>query len=264
VIRPPRSCAILVQVLLLGAAAPTVAAQAVMVGIVRDDSTGAPIPGVEVLLNGTQHVTTTNSQGRYALAGIPAGAYQTFFRLVGHLPVRLDVRLTDGDTTRASTTMIRSDVVLAPIVVTGAPSTRGVGLGRDAFDERKRLGFGRFLDSTELRRLEGTLNLDDVLRRYTGIEVAAANKFMRVALHPSRRDVEGRLNCLMQLYYNGAPVGRGGVIGTSDVKAEDLRGYSVAGIERVEVYRSAAEVPLEYGGSSAGCGVILLWSRLSP
>ncbi len=263
-IRPPRPFALLVQLILLGGAAPTLAAQAVMVGIVRDDSTGAPIPGVEVLLNGTPHLTTTNSQGRYVLSGVPAGTYQAFFRLLGHLPVRVDVRLTAGDTTRANTTMIRSDVVLAPIVVTGAPSTRGVGLGREAFDERKRLGFGRFLDSTELRRLEGTLNLDDVLRRYTGIEVAAANKFMRVALHPTRRDAAGRLNCLMQLYYNGAPVGRGGVIGTSDVKAEDLRAYAVSGIERVEVYRSAAEVPVEYGGASAGCGVILLWSRQAP
>jgi hypothetical protein len=44
----------------------------------------------------------------------------------------------------------------------------------------------------------------------------------------------------------------------------DLREFALTGLDAVEVYRSAAEVPLEYGGANAGCGVILLWSRLTP
>ncbi|HEV2129941.1 MAG TPA: Plug domain-containing protein [Longimicrobiaceae bacterium] len=32
-------------------------------------------------------------------------------------------------------------------------------------------------------------------------------------------------------------------------------------LEGIEVYRSAAEVPAEYSGLNAGCGVILLWTR---
>lgn len=244
-----RPSGVVLPVFLLGLLVTPLAGQAVMRGIVRNDSTGAPIPGVEVLLNGTPHTTTTNAQGRYVLAGMPAGTFQAFFRLIGHLPVRSDVRLTAGDATRANAMLIRSDVVLDPIIVTGAPSTRGVGMGREGFDERRRLGFGRYLDSEELRRLEGTLHLNDVLRRYTGIGVARiklpGQGLDWVALHPTRRDMEGRLNCLMQVYYNNAPVGRGGVIGTSDVKSEDLRAYSLTGVKRVEVYRSAAEVPVE-------------------
>jgi hypothetical protein len=40
--------------------------------------------------------------------------------------------------------------------------------------------------------------------------------------------------------------------------------FNLFGLDAVEVYRSAAEVPVEYGGSNAGCGVILLWSRRGP
>jgi hypothetical protein len=32
-------------------------------------------------------------------------------------------------------------------------------------------------------------------------------------------------------------------------------------VEAVEVYKSAASVPARFGGSTAGCGVIVIWSR---
>lgn len=37
--------------------------------------------------------------------------------------------------------------------------------------------------------------------------------------------------------------------------------FELAGLEAVEVYRSPAEVPQEYGGASEQCGLMLLWSR---
>jgi hypothetical protein len=146
---------------------PVVAAQAqaTMAGIVRDDSTGTPLTDVEVLINGTSFSTRTNGQGRYVLTGLPTGTRQAIFRLLGHLPQRVDVLLADGDTTRANATLIRSDVVLDPIIVTGDAPTRGVGVGREAIADRQRLGFGKLIDTEMLRRVDGTLQLDDVLRR---------------------------------------------------------------------------------------------------
>jgi hypothetical protein len=35
-------------------------------------------------------------------------------------------------------------------------------------------------------------------------------------------------------------------------------------VEAIEVYRSPAEVPPQYGGAEAACGVILLWRRVGP
>ena len=243
--------------------ASSASAQATLAGIVRNDSTGAPIPGVEVILNSTPHAGTTNAQGRYLITGLPSGTYQLIFRLVGHLPLRIDVRLTQGDTTRANATLIPSTVVLNPVIVTGAPSTRGVGIGREAITERQRLGFGRYVDAVKLRRYESFLNLDNVLEREGDI-VIMRRGHEYVAFNRTRRDINGKPNCVMQVYYNGSPVGKGGVVGVSDLRPTDLRDFNVSGLEDVEIYRSAAEVPLEYGGSSAGCGVILLWSRVTP
>jgi len=248
---------------LLLCSASGVSAQATLSGIVRNDSTGAPIPGVEVILNGTPHAGTTNAQGRYLITGLPTGTYQLIFRLVGHLPLRIDVRLTAGDTTRANAMLIPSTVVLAPVIVTGAPSTRGVGIGREAIVERQRLGFGRFVDAEKLRRYESFLNVDNVLER-EGDVVIMKRGHEYVAFNRTRRDINGKPNCVMQVYYNGSPVGKGGVVGASDLRPANLRDFSVSGLEDVEIYRSAAEVPLEYGGPNAGCGVILLWSRVNP
>lgn len=240
------------------------AAQAALSGVVRQDSSGAPLSGVEVLLNNTTHRTETNAQGRYFLGALPAGVYQVIFRKVGHLPVRIDVRLVLGDTTRANTMLIESAVVLDPVIVTGTPETsRGVGIGLEAFEERRKMGFGRFFDREQLETYEGYLNLDDVLRRYSDVEIMA-NPAGRYAFNRVRRDMNGLPNCLMQVYYNGAPVGRGGVVGTSNLNPTDLRMFNLFGLEAVEVYRSAAEIPQEYGGPSAACGVILLWSRRGP
>ncbi|MDZ4674547.1 MAG: carboxypeptidase-like regulatory domain-containing protein [Gemmatimonadota bacterium] len=245
-------------------AAPALSAQAALSGVVRHDSTGAPLAGVEVLIGQTTFRTETNAQGRYIMAGLPAGVYQAIFRKVGHLPVRIDVRLAPGDTTRANTTLIESAVVLDPVIVTGAPeSSRGVGVGREALEERRKMGFGRFFDSEQLRQYEDYLKLEDVLRRYSDVQILRDLSGF-YAFNNVRRDINGKPNCMMQVYYNGSPVGKGGVVGTSDLNPTDLRMFGLFGLEAVEVYRSAAEIPQEYGGPGAGCGVILLWSRANP
>jgi hypothetical protein len=139
--------------------------------------------------------------------------------------------------------------------VRGSPEPPG-GLGRDGLADRKRLGFGRFYEADELRKSEH-LKLDDLLRRKGGVTVERRGGIW-IAFHPHRLGADGRPNCVMQIYYNGTPVGRGGI---HEPKPEDLRLFEISSLDAVEVYRSAAQVPPEYGGATGGCGVILLWSR---
>jgi hypothetical protein len=65
----------------------------------------------------------------------------------------------------------------------------------------------------------------------------------------------------MQVYYNGIKLGKGGVL---DGHTPNLKDFSVSSLDKIEVYRSAAQVPLEYGGPTAACGVLLLWTRQGP
>ena len=130
-------------------------AQAVMSGVVREDSSGRALAGVEVLIEGTKHKAATDNAGRYVLGDLPTGPRVALFRFVGYRPLRVRLSLTKGDTVLANAVLVPEGIQrLDPVVVSGAPD-QPRGLGFEAFEERRRLGFGKFLDSTTLRRYDG-------------------------------------------------------------------------------------------------------------
>jgi hypothetical protein len=232
------------------------AGQSVLVGTVRADSTGRPLSGVEVLVAGSESRTTTDNSGRYALNRLPSGRRQILFRYPGFRPVREWVELGKVDTVWVNPLLTPETVRLDSIVVTAAPAAPR-GIGREAFEERKKLGFGFFLDSTVMRRNEHR-RLADLFSGRAGIRVIRTGVLDNAYLVSTRLEQRDG-DCFLQIYLDGAPVGRGGVGGT--VNAPNLKDFDVASIESVEVYAGAAGVPVEYGGASAQCGVVLLWSR---
>jgi carboxypeptidase family protein len=234
----------------LGLAGP-LAAQGVLTGTVREDSSGRPLAGVEVLLEKSALKTTTDAAGRYVLGPLPGGLHTALFRFVGYRPVRMFVRPVE-DTVWASPVLVAGNVQLDPIVVTAA-EPRGVGV--EGFEERRRLGFGKFFDATEIRRKEH-LRLGHLLGG-SGQHVYAVS--------PKRAGPQGE-PCFMSIYLDGTLLYRSpGPPGMSSTDIDpdplDLNTIELATLEAVEWYGSAAAVPMEYGGASAACGVILLWSR---
>jgi hypothetical protein len=224
--------------------------QVVATGVVTDASTKLPLAGVEVLIDGHNRPAITDAEGRYLIQRVPDGNRIVLFRLVGYRPVREMVSFKSGDTTVVDAVMIGLAVELDSILVRGSPGrARGVGFGLEAFEERRMKGFGIFLDSTLLRRNEHR-DLADVVRGNPGISISPRQRgggyFIAAGRGPSR--------CIVQIYLDGMrmPV----PTKTNFVSVSDLLA--------VEVYRSAAEVPLEYGGPRAGCGVVLLWTRRGP
>lgn len=239
-------------------------AQASLTGIVRDDSTARPLAGAEILIQTTSHRAVTNEAGRFELTGLPTGMYQVVFRLVGYLPVRMDVLLRDGETVRANTTMVRSEVILAPIEVIGEVA-RPRGNMLDAFEERRAMGFGEFMDSELLRRSEH-LRLTDLIRRHSRIELRyvcfdplgespdrCRDEKGWVAYNQGRISTAGQL-CLMHVMLDGHLITRQGPV--------DLRTFlPVNELEAVEIYRSMAQVPVQFADPDTRCGIIVAWTR---
>jgi hypothetical protein len=151
--------------------------------------------------------------------------------------------------------MVRQSVTLAPLEVT-AQAKRAQGV-REGLEDRLRMGFGRFLDSTTLRASEH-LRLPDLLRRVDGIGLARnGSSVFAVSIR--------RPGCYMQVILDGRTVYRAFAPSSQDTARApppDLaRDFDVSALESIEVYRSAAETPGEFGGAGAGCGTIVMWSR---
>ena len=68
-------------------APPRLEAQSAIAGVVVDDSTGAPVPNVEVLLQAVSLRQTTDSAGRFVLGNLPPGLHLALVRKIGYRPV---------------------------------------------------------------------------------------------------------------------------------------------------------------------------------
>jgi hypothetical protein len=161
---------------------------------------------------------------------------------------------------------------LEPLEVT-AESPKPRGIDREGFEDRRRLGFGKFIDSTELRRSEHR-RVSDILRGLPGVRIVRFRECDRSASNRcgpiEERAATGRGDtsfyrlggrdeyCWMSVIWDGHPLYWSG----SGTSPPDLgRLMRVADLEAIEIYRSAGEAPTEYSGASGACGVILLWSR---
>lgn len=85
---------------------------AVVSGVVRD-STGAPLPGANVYLSGTQRGDATDARGAFEIPGVPPGAYRLVASMVGYAPEAEALTLDAGDTVRVAF-VLRDAPVLGP------------------------------------------------------------------------------------------------------------------------------------------------------
>jgi hypothetical protein len=229
--------------------ASPLAAQAVFSGTVRDDSTSAALAGVEVLVEGSGVKTTTDNAGRFRLEVSP-GNRVTLFRLIGFRPYRLRATFAKGDSVDRKVYLIREGAVqLDPLEVTGRPAGLSP-IGRGGFEERKRLGIGRFIDSIPLRRAGGR-RLSEVLRS-VGVRIVL-DRSKAYAASPVRGG-----NCWVNVILDGVTIFRSDRHDQPPDLAQEFRTES---LESIEYYRSPAETPIEFGGAHADCGVLVLWTR---
>lgn len=95
-------------------------------GTVTDNHTGNPLPGVLILLNGTDVYTATDAQGKYLIPVQPAGTYSlTFYKNAFELHNANDVTVTEG----AITTLNAALIPASPTgTITGRITRGGNGL----------------------------------------------------------------------------------------------------------------------------------------
>lgn len=99
--------------------------QGVITGTVTDSLSGAPIPGTNVVLEGTQQGASTNADGTYAITGVEAGRYTLRASFVGYEnQSREGVEVRAGDTTVVDFVLRQGAEDLGEVVVVGYGQTQ--------------------------------------------------------------------------------------------------------------------------------------------
>jgi hypothetical protein len=216
-------------------------------GVVRD-SLGAPRGGARVTLDGAPGVeAVTGPDGRFRLANVPAGTQTFVVRALGYAPQAVTVGLRARDPEPVEITLRR--VVRLALVEVNASLRRPNAWLRDNLARRRRLlGPGAFVDSTVLRRafdLRGALTqVPFASVRRTGYGTWALTNMRGCQLGVA---LDGRM-----------------------AEWDEVVDLPPARVLAVEVYRES-QVPGEFygllrqvsprGGSGAGCGIALVWTR---
>ncbi len=224
------------------------AAQAALSGVVREDSSKRAVRGVEIVIQASNKIATTDTGGEFRLTGLAHGTHIVLVRAIGYRPIMLRAYLVTNDTLVVDLRIVKAPVQLAPLEVTAS----AVPPGLDAFEERRLAGFGKFVDWTTLRRSEHR-RTSDLFREIQGVRIKY-DRHGRPFLSSTRGD------CPMQIYLNGIviykPTGGPGAM-TPPIIDE----WNISNLDGIEVYRGPSETPAIYGGTGGNCGTVLLWTR---
>jgi hypothetical protein len=236
---------------LTAAAAPASAQMqlASLVGVVRDTA-GAPVPGVEVWLRGSDLYTHTADNGGFRLLDINPGDTKLTVRRLGFEPITVDIRLSAGvrDTVVISMSMVAA--AIEGVNVEEARQTRSTRLLKGFWD-RRTSGFGHFVTREEIDAKDAH-NFTDLVRMTPGLNVITVGGRQTIRF----RTTGGRGDCPPQYWLDGSRIENAG-------PDEFVPGS----IEAVEIYNGISTTPAQFAPRMVSfgprtCGTIVVWSRL--
>lgn len=208
------------------------------------DSTGAPLAGVVVSVEGTALRTNSDARGAYVLRGVPAGARTVRARMIGYAPVMAIVQVGAGTVTR--------DFVLARVAVTLAPVDVVVG-SRARHTAAEELAVPVDVIGTEQIARVATTETNQILQElapsvsFPRQSVADASDIVRPftmrGLNPDHalvllNGVRRHRTALVHIYNAGMGAGGSGV---------DMNTIPSSAIERMEVLRDGEFTPFLNG-----------------
>lgn len=189
----------------------------VIAGALRD-AAGQAVANAEVIAD-RGPATRSERDGRFLLLDVPAGTRQVDVRSIGMIPIATVVDVVPGDTTRLEIQLAKT--ALDTVHVLAVANHRL--LARE-IDERRRIGFGRYLDSTQIA---GHADAASALSE----------------LPP--------LRCRPSLWIDARRIDAGATV-------LELRLLSPDNIGIIEQYRSSSAPP-QFGRNP--CGLVLIWTK---
>lgn len=218
----------------LGAIAGTVA-----------DSTGAPLLGAEVSVDGAQVRTFSDQNGAFRLGGVPLGTRTLSVRRLGFAPTQVTVEVSQASDASVTIRLKPIASTLPPVVI--KPSRMDYS-GRLAgyYQRLEKRSNGYFITRDQIDH-ESPRLLGQLLQHVPGVSAVRG----RGGITGIR--LRGR-TCWPLVWIDGTPMPSGEV---------DLDSFSPTSIHGIELYLGSTTAPARYTYTRdvSSCGTILIWSR---
>jgi hypothetical protein len=233
-------------------------------GVVTDTNL-VPLAGAEVTILRTTLRLTTQAGGRFRVNAVPSGQYLLIVKRIGYRPASQVVEVPESDTVRLSYTLERAIVSeLDTVRVMAKSQSRRM----DAFDARRKLGFGEFMGVDEINK-RNSVYATELVRKFQSVNVqlVQSSKGSQQKYYPVSRRATGSLNA-MPAAPGEEPIPAGVCVLT--VFVDDVMRPtpfdldllpSPRDLQAIEVYAGSATIPPQYNGLNRGCGVMLVWTK---
>ena len=249
---PPMSPIRTICLVVAAALAPFVAAKAQrgsarMMGTIIDASSRLAVSGADIVHVGGRAVVS-DSLGHFVFAELPTGIVRFVVRSPGFPVLRVAVALTPDEVMSKvieldSSSAGRVTQSLPGVAITAPrpPMPRFVD-----FERRRLTGRGQYLVREEIEK-SGVGSLQEAMRGLRGVNI----------------DCGGGKGCMIRMAR--APM-RCHPEYIVDERVDNTFGPTTAirDIEGIEVYTGPSDVPGEFAGRTAGCGVVVVWTRVGP
>ena len=220
-----------------------------VVGRIADRSSGKPVASAEVVNGTDSRATTTDSVGRFTLGGLVAGKSRLVIRAQGFPLTTFVVDLPAGDTLIQviqldSTAEGRSRAQQLPQV--SVKGQQSLGPRYADFERRLKTGRGQYLTADDIDKNRYN-SLQEAVRTMRGVEVSCGGGdgcYIKMARAP--------MQCVPEYVV--------------DDRVDNMFGprTPIRDIQGIEVYNGPSDVPGEYAGRNAGCGVVVIWTKSGP
>jgi hypothetical protein len=251
-------------ILAVGLAPRSGAQMAVVSGTVFRDSAYHPVGGATVSIPLLNRSTRTNYLGEFRIDAIPAGRYALTIRFLGFAPFADSVAVDAGQTLEREFILTQSAVMLDSQRVVANAEIDEPHMAE--FEERRKLGFGYFIDTKELRKIESGRPLASYLtgrvpslRLYRPDPNGHPTEYYLGGGHGTASFERAAAMCPVAIFIDGAAFYVPGL--TPGSRPPDLSGWSIDDYSAVEYYPSAGSIPPRYAITQQSCGLILLWRR---
>lgn len=162
---------------LLGPARSVYAQTGIIYGSIHDQESGEELVGANVLIVGTTRGASTDLDGKYTIANVPAGAYTLRISLVGYaIKVVSGVQVRDGGSLKLDVNILPEAYSADEVVV---EAQRLLSTEASVLAERKRAAVIGDGISAEMVKRTSDATSGDALKRVTGISIVE-NKFVFV------------------------------------------------------------------------------------